>query len=128
MHGKLLVIDSEPFYREMMDCIFGSTYSIWFAKNVYDAGEVMKYFKPGVVFFELRQADKSQLTLIVDSVRMFCPDTPLIVAVTGNNKELECYARENKTFYYMLRPFNLKELCDAVECAFVDYEKKQYTK
>jgi DNA-binding NtrC family response regulator len=123
MNKRLLIIDSEPFYRDIMNRIFGSTYSVGFAKNIDEAGEVMKIFEPGVVFFELRQADVNQLALVFDSLKGLRPDTPLIVAVSENNRELERYARENNIFYYMLRPFNLKELWDAIECGFVTYEK-----
>lgn len=127
MNNRLLIIDSEPFYRDVMNRIFGTTYSIGFGKSVDEAVAVMKIFEPGVVFFELRQADVNQLTLVVDSVKKLRLDTPLIVAVSENNRELERYARENNIFYYMLRPFNLKELWDAIECGFVTYEKNRNT-
>jgi DNA-binding NtrC family response regulator len=123
MNKRLLIIDSEPFYRDMMDRIFGSTYSVWFAKSVDDSGEVIISIEPWVVFFELRQADMDQLTSIVDCLKKSSPYTKLIVAVSENSRELERYARCNNIFYYMLRPFNLKELWDAVECGFTSYEK-----
>lgn len=125
MNKKLLIIDSEPFYRDIMNRIFGSTYSVSFAKSVDEAGEVMKSFEPWAVFFELRQADRDQLTKVVDALKRYCSDSPLIVAVSENSRELEKYARCNNIFYYMLRPFNLKELWDAIECAFVAYEKNR---
>jgi DNA-binding NtrC family response regulator len=125
MNKKLLIIDSELFYREIMNRIFRSTYSVGFAKSVNEVGEVMKSFKPGVVFFELRQADRDQLTLVFSALKKFSSDSPLIVVVSENNRELERYARCNNIFYYMLRPFNLKELWDTIEYAFIAYEKNR---
>jgi DNA-binding NtrC family response regulator len=107
-----------------MKIIFGSTYSVGFATSANEAGHAMEIFEPGVVFFELRQADMGQLAQVVDALAKYCGDSALIVAASKNTRELEMFARSNNVFYYMLRPFNLKELWDAIECGFKSVEKK----
>lgn len=116
---RLLIIDTEKFDRDIMNRIFGSTYSTDFAFSAEGAASAMKRFEPGVVFFELRQADIAQLALIFDAKAKYCPNSALIVAASENTRELERYARLNSVFYYMLRPFNLKELWDAIEWGFL---------
>jgi DNA-binding NtrC family response regulator len=118
MDRKLLVIDTEEFDRNMMGRIFGSTYSIAFAANGEESRSVMKEFVPGVVYFELRQADTAQFSRVFDAMVENCPHSALIVAVTENTREFERFIRSHNVFYFMLRPFNLKELWDAVESGF----------
>lgn len=127
MNRKLLIIDTEKFDRDIMNRIFGSTYSVGFAASADEAGHAMETFDPRVVFFELRQADMKQLAQVFDALAKYCGDSVLIVAVSENTRELERYARSNNVFYYMLRPFNLKELWDAIESGFKIVEKNLHS-
>lgn len=116
--NKLLIIDNVKFDRDIMGCIFGATYSMAFAENIEKAEIIMKWFKPGVVFFELRQPNINQLSILIDTINLCCPDSALIVSVSINTKELERYARRNRVFYYLIRPSNLREIWESIEWGF----------
>jgi len=124
MERRLLIIDTEEFDRNMMGRIFSSTYEMAYAACIEDAGKVMQEFKPGVVYFEVRCTDTGQFTAVADAMATYCPQSSLIVAVLDNSREFERFIRSREVFYYMLRPFNLKELWDAVESGFKVFEKK----
>lgn len=115
MKSRLLVIDSEKFDREMMRSIFGKTYSVKLTKCVNDAAKVIKTFDPGVVFYELRNSDIRPINELFAAMEKISPDAAVIISVSENTRELEKLIRSKNVFYYMLRPFNLKELWDAVE-------------
>jgi hypothetical protein len=50
-----------------------------------------------------------------ESLKEVSYDSAVIISVSENTRELEKLIRSKNVFYYMLRPFNLKELWDAVE-------------
>lgn len=124
--SRLLIVDTESFDREMMDRVFGTTYTVKLAKDVCDAKKVMKSFEPAVVFYEIRKNDAKQIDELFNVLETKYPGTAIIVSVSDNTRELEMKIRSRKLFYYMLRPFNLKELWDAVEsgCKYYDKSKK----
>lgn len=125
MKSRLLVIDSEKFDREMMRSIFGKTYSVKLTKCVNDAAKVIKTFDPGVVFYELRNNDIRPINELFVAIGKISPDAAVIISVSENTRELEKLIRSKNVFYYMLRPFNLKELWDAVDSGFTHFEKKR---
>lgn len=115
MKNRLLVIDSEKFDREMMHRIFGKTYIVKLSRGVNYAEKVIGDFDPAVVFYELRNNDISQINELFAIMEKISPDAAVIISVSENTRELEKLIRSKNVFYYMLRPFNLKELWDAVE-------------
>lgn len=115
MKNRLLIIDSEKFDREMMRLIFGKTYSIKLTKSISCAEKVSRSFDPAVVFYELRNNDIRQIFELFAAMEKISPDAAVIISVSENTRELEKLIRSKNVFYYMLRPFNLKELWDAVE-------------
>lgn len=123
MKSRLLIIDSEKFDREMMNRIFGKTYSIKLTKDVHVAARMMESFDPSVVFYELRDNDISQINKLFAVMGKISPDAAVIISVSDNTRELEKLIRSKNVFYYMLRPFNLKELWDAVESGSRHFEK-----
>jgi len=121
--SRLLIIDSEKFDREMMNRIFGKTYSIKLTKDVHAAAKLMTSFDPAVVFYEMRNNDIRQINELFTAMGMISPDAAVIISVSENTRELEKLIRSKNVFYYMLRPFNLKELWDAVESGCIHFEK-----
>lgn len=119
MKGKLLVIDNEPFDREVMAKVFSQYYDIVFAEHPAECSDALIKFQPDVVLFELRVPKLGLLEMVCEAVKSCNPSIPMLVSVSYNNIELERYAREHKIFYFMIRPFNYKELCEALEAAFV---------
>lgn len=125
---RLLVIDSEKFDLEMMQRIFGKTYSVKLARSVNFATKVIQTFDPAVVFYELRNYDLRQINELFAAIGKISPDVAVIISVSENTRELEKYIRSKNVFYYMLRPFNLKELWDAVESGSRYFEKLRLLK
>ncbi len=118
MHNKLLIIDSEPFDREVMAKIFSGTYELSYAVSANDCFVICKEFLPDVVYFELRKPEIKQLEIVCNALREYRPGIPFIISATENSLDLERFARVNRVFYYMIRPFNLKELWDSIASAF----------
>ncbi len=118
MKNKLLIIDSEPFDREVMAKIFSGTYELSYAVTVADCFSSCQEFLPDVVYFELRKPEMEQLETVCESLQKYRPGIPFIVSATENTLELERFARVNRVFYYMIRPFNLRELWDSMASAF----------
>lgn|GEM_PF-3292355 len=123
MKNRLLIIDSEKFDREMMRLIFGKTYSVKLTKSISCAEKVSRSFDPAVVFYELRNNDIRQIFELFAAMEKISPDAAVIISVSENSRELEKLIRSKNVFYYMLRPFNLKELWDAVESGCKHHEK-----
>lgn len=121
--SRLLVIDSEKFDREMMHRIFGKTYSVKLTKDINAAKMVVKNFDPAVVFYELRNNDIDQINNLFAAMGELSPDAAVIISVSENTRDLEKLIRSKNVFYYMLRPFNLKELWDAIESGSRHFEK-----
>lgn len=123
MKNRLLVIDSEKFDREMMHRIFGKTYIVKLSRGVNYAEKVIGDFDPAVVFYELRNNDISQINELFAIMEKISPDAAVIISVSDNTRDLEKLIRSKNVFYYMLRPFNLKELWDAVDSGCKHFEK-----
>jgi DNA-binding NtrC family response regulator len=121
--NRLLVIDSEKFDREMMHRIFGKTYIVKLSRGVNYAEKVIGDFDPAVVFYELRNNDISQINELFAIMEKISPDAAVIISVSDNTRDLEKLIRSKNVFYYMLRPFNLKELWDAVDSGCKHFEK-----
>ena len=128
MKNRLLVIDSEKFDREMMHRIFGKTYIVKLSRGVNYAEKVIGDFDPAVVFYELRNNDISQINELFAIMEKISPDAAVIISVSDNTRDLEKLIRSKNVFYYMLRPFNLKELWDAVDSGCKHFEKLRLLK
>ncbi len=118
MYNKLLIIDSESFDREVMAKIFSGTYELSYAVTVNECFAMCKEFLPDVIYFELRKPEIEQLDTVCNALREYRPGIPFIVSATENSLKLERFARVNGVFYYMIRPFNLRELWDSMASAF----------
>jgi DNA-binding NtrC family response regulator len=119
MKNKLLIIDTERFDRDIMVKIFKGKYVLSFAHNEETCERACQEYRPDVTLYEMREPQESHLSLVCESIRSVNPDIPLIVIASYNTIELERYARMQGVFYYLIRPFNLKELWDVLDAAFV---------
>lgn len=115
---KLLIVDESAFDRFVMEKVFSGFYELFFAVNNPDSVIQCGRHQPDVVYYELRAPDLNALRSICDTVSGLSPSPPLIVAISENSVELERYARIRQVFYFLIRPFNLAELWDALESAF----------
>ena len=118
MTKKLMIIDSEPFDREIAGKIFSSKYDLAFAENLFEFETSCEGFKPNVVLFELREPNEWQLREAAIVCKFRCPPLPLVLVISENSMELEATARSYGVFYCLIRPFNLKELWDVLDAAF----------
>lgn len=116
--GKLLVINSDSFERDMMNRVFCSHFEVRLEENVWALSSVLRCFCPDVVLLESCSGALGQLTAACDALYDVDPHIPLLVSVNDNSKLLERNIRQKRVFYYMVRPYNLRELWDAVECAY----------
>ncbi len=121
---KLLVIDSEPFDREIMAKVYSAEYFTLFAAYPNDCLDACVRFNPGVVVYEMRKPNIEALRLFCNAIIKFNPTLPFIVIVSHNTIELERFARLQGAFYYLIRPFNFQELWDALDAAFIHSMKK----
>lgn len=125
MNGRLLVIDNEPFDRKIMAKVFSAEYHVRFANNPQTSLEVCQEFQPQVLLFELRTRDQISLQEMCYVRDQYNPLIPLLVVVSNNAYELEQFARMQQVFYYLIRPFNFKELWDSLEDAFSYFNKRK---
>ena len=127
MENRLLVIDSEAFDSGIMRRIFSSISDVCLINSVTEIDSTLKSFKPDVVYFEMRLPQKDQLSKLFRVLKRKSPASLVIISVTENSVEIERYARINNVFYYLIRPFNLKELWDVIECGFETAKKGDKT-
>jgi DNA-binding NtrC family response regulator len=118
MINKLLVIDEEPFDREITRKIFSGKYEMAFTANIKELEPVCIFFQPDVILYEMRQKDIDELASVLIKTRLQKYSPPLVIVISENSFELEKAARSYGAFYCLIRPFNLKELWDALEAAF----------
>jgi DNA-binding NtrC family response regulator len=58
-------------------------------------------------------------------INELAPDLPVIVVTGDPSVELERRIRSFGVFYYMMKPFNTEELCEAVRAALKNGAKKE---
>lgn len=121
-----MVIDDDLFDSMVMEKIFSEYYQVSIAENVQDFYCKYRKIRPQVIYYELRTPCSEMLQEIYGIIKSKPYMHPhLIIAATENTYDIEQFARINGVFYYLIRPFNLKELWDALESAFRDKEKKE---
>lgn len=125
MSTRLLIVDAEPFDREVARKVFAGKYDMQFAISALEAGLVDRTFHPDVVLFEMRTNEEENLSDMLVFTQLHKPPLPLVVVFSHDSIELEKVAREYGAFYCMLRPFNLKELWDVLDAAST-HARKEY--
>jgi len=123
---KLLIIDNEEFDREIARKLFKDTYNLSFCTSAFDLGRIVSEIKPDITLYEMRKNDIKDLSLVFSTIEEHSPHMPIIVVISENTLEIETQARILGAYYILIRPFNLKELWDALESAF-GYVKHGHT-
>jgi len=123
MYNRLLIIDSEKFDREIARKIFSGKYKLDFVASVLDVNYKFMVSEPDVVLYEMRVPNIDDLADVIINTQSKNPPVPLVLIISENSIEIETFARIYKVFYCLIRPFNLKELWNVLESAFI-YRKR----
>lgn len=101
--------------------MFTRTYDIHFVENKKYCSLWCRALHPEVVYAEFRVPDIPSIRRLHDTFTYYHPLTPLIIATGNNNPDLEQFIRIRGMFYYLVRPFTLAELWDALEAAILEF-------
>ena len=128
MKRNLLIIEPDVFERDVFSKVLSDSYEIKFAVNVTDAIESSIALSPDAIVFDMNLPDIGALRSFGEAKDRWSYDIPLILIVSENSLEFERLAREQGIFYYMIKPFDFKELSEAIHSASSFAAKKKNCK
>ena len=119
MKKNILIIESDFFEQEIFSKVFSDQFRIKFAVNTCDALDVTARFPPEVIVYDMGVPDAGALaslqeTLRIEAKNFFRHNTPLILIVSDNSISFERTARELGVYYFLIKPFEFKELSEAI--------------
>jgi len=114
---KLLIIEPDVFERDVFSKVFSDLYEIKFTINVNEATETIKEYQPSALIYDMPLTDMGSFRKLNEANSHNGNSIPLILIVSDNSLEFERMARENRVFYYLIKPFDFKELSEAIHSA-----------
>ena len=111
MKAKLLVIEPDVFERDILSKVLSDRYDIYFSVNIKSAHETYQEVEPQIVLLHVQLPDIETLEEFCKIKKQWQVGLPVILIISENSLEFERYARtQNIFFYYMIKPYDFKEL------------------
>jgi DNA-binding NtrC family response regulator len=123
---SILVIQSDPSEQKMLTTAFSAKYGLFFTNGVDQALQTNGRNVPyKVVIFDAGSAhphDLLELERFKSGDRL---ETPIILLASNNSVEIEMKVAEIGVFYYLIKPYSVKDLEELIEAA-LRYWKKTF--
>ncbi|MBK7141015.1 MAG: response regulator [bacterium] len=120
---SLLVVDDELLIRDLLyDFFTGQGWSIAVAENGEKALQVMKNRSIDVVLTDVRMPEMDGMTL-VGELRQHHPEIPVVIMTGFPSVDSAVGALRNRVYDYVIKPFNINQLCKTLEAALKDAQK-----
>ncbi len=106
----MLIVEDESSVQSLLsrfasNCGYGTTV----ANNCKEILDKVAQTQFDIILLDVNLPDGSGLEVIPE-MRLENPEAKIVVMTGENSRELEAEARERKIFYYLVKPFSLREL------------------
>ena len=118
MNNRILIIEPDPFDKDVFSKILSDSYDIKIITTSRGIKNVYRDFKPQVILFDMRLFDIKELQTIISFKNSYDEKVPVIVIVSDTTPHIEKSVRQLGIFYYMVKPYDLKELDEVLQGAF----------
>ncbi len=118
MNNRLLIIEPDPFDRDIFSRILADSYDIKFTADSRGIEDIYRDFRPQVVLFDMRLYDINELRTVISLKNSYDEKVLVIVIVTDTTVHVEKSVRQLGIFYYMVKPYDFKELIGVLQEAF----------
>lgn len=115
MIGKILVIGSDSYENGLLKKIFSEKFVLHFCRYAEESMDVCKSFRPDTILYDMVIPDLELLKNVMSCRKPFNYEIPVVVIVSDNSLQFERLARQHKVSYYMIRPYDFRELEEALE-------------
>lgn len=123
MEGRILILDSDPFFGTMLVKYFGEHDFIATAPSIFAAGITdLKSGKFDIAIVEL--CWKKRQDKIAQALKRRAAGTAVILTCSRHNHEQEIRARSLSPVFYFVKPFELSDLF-AVVVRIFEMKNKQ---
>lgn len=113
----VLIVEDDNFFREKIHgAIADKGYKADTAVNGKEAIEKIKKARYDLMITDVYM-DKMNGIQAISIIKTISPETQIIVITADNSIETERQARSFGIFYYLIKPFDMRELEEAVETA-----------
>ena len=124
MKEKVIVIESDPYERGILNKVFSSKYKLTFAASVEDAIEISKKSPHKVMIYDMESPNVQALQNLKKLKEEDEMETPIITIISENTLEGENAVRGIGVFYYLIKPYNFRDLEELIFGAFRVWDRK----
>ncbi len=124
MKEKVLVIESDPYERGILYKVFSSKYKLTFTASVEDAIEISKKSPQKVMLYNMESPDAQALQNLKKLKEEDELQTPIITIISENTLEVENAVRGIGVFYYLIKPYNFRDLEESILGAVLVWDRK----
>lgn len=125
MKECILVIQSDPAEQKMLSAAFSGRYSLFFTGGVDQALQIGRTVPHKVAIFDASDANPRELSELHRFKSGYSPERPIILLSSKNSIEIEMAVAVIGVFYYLIRPYSVKDLEELIE-AGLRYWKRTY--
>lgn len=118
MNNRILIIEQDPFDKDIFSKILSDSYDIKIITTSRGIKNVYRDFQPQVILFDMRLFDIKELQTVISLKNSYDEKVPVIVIVSDTTPHIEKSVRQLGIFYYMVKPYDLKELDEVLQGAF----------
>lgn len=114
---RILVMQPDLAEQEKLRMVFGDKYRLFFTEWVDQALQVGRSIPYKVVIFDAgstQSRDLSELERFKSGNRL---ETPVILLASNNSTAIEMKVAEIGVFYYLIRPYSVKDIEELIEAA-----------
>jgi DNA-binding response OmpR family regulator len=125
MKECILVIQSDPSEQKMLTTAFSGKYGLFFAGGVDQALRIDRTIPLKVVIFDAGSAHPHDLSELKRFKSGNHQETPIILLASDNSAAIEMKVAEIGVFYYLIRPYSVKDFEELIAAA-LRYWKRIY--
>ena len=124
MKEKVLVIESDTYERGILYKVFSGKYKLTFTASVEEAIEISKKSPHKVMIYDMESPDAQALKNLKKLKEEDEMETPIITIISENTLEGENAVRGIGVFYYLIKPYNFRDLEELIIGAFSVWDRK----
>lgn len=113
-HRNVLLVDDDPSIRRLFRALLSRTCTVREAASGEQAVEIATLWPPDLVLLDIMLPDCMGYELI-PQFKARWHDIGIVTMTGYNSQELELKVRQQGITYYMLKPFNMKDIKDILD-------------
>jgi DNA-binding response OmpR family regulator len=118
MKKKILIIEANTLEQQIISRFFSEEYEISFTRTVKDATKKVPLSRPQAIVLNLHGIGLKDIWDFANLKAVMGPEIPVIVIASDNSLQVERAFRQIGTYYYLTKPYEFRELAEAVQSIF----------